>query len=489
MIRKRQWRPRLFYYAHEVHAPAAYAFWAELDHVVGDWEALAAPVAGAFSPDRGRGVDPVVYVKILLIGFFEGITYDTDLALRIEDSRALRRFLGYDYGEPTPDHSSISRNRKKLGEATQLEALLAGVVVRCLEAGLVSGEEVAGDATLVPANASLDSLRSLATGQSVREYLRTVKEHNEEAGTQTKPQVSNAEFRSTSDPDARLAQKPGQPRDLCYQVTHVTDGQQQVILAVACEGADCGESQSLRAPLQQAKEALEQGGLSLGRVVADAGYDDGSLHAYIEQLGAEPITNGQRDGSDKPRGFKKADFSYQPEEDTYRCPAGSLLARCQTRSDGSRSYRSRASDCAACPHRAACLAGGRRRTIRRGPHEESRERTLARGATAEGRAALRRRRQIVEPPFGHLKCHGGLALINCRGTVKALVKVVLAAVGWNLLKLVKAHRRTPAPGLAPGQTCAREGALPTVAPAVASAWHRLGAALGLWPLRLACQAA
>ena len=443
MIRERRLTPRLFYAGKDLVGPTrASAFWKQLDEVVGDWRKLAAPVAKAFSARLGRPVDPVVYLKLHLVGYLEGITYDTDLAERVADSLALRRFLGYDVDEATPDHSSISRNRLKLARGKQVEQVLARVVELCLKAGLVSGEEVAGDSTLVAANASLTRLRARGTGESVRAYLKAAQERNREQGTKTAPSVSNAEFRSQSDPEARLAQKPGQARDLCYQVTHVTDGKAQVILAVACEEADRGESETLRKPLREAKRVLTRAGKRLGRVVADAGYDDGALHAFIEGLGGEPITNYQRDGSDKPTGFKKADFSYEAEPDTYRCPGGHEL-RCTAHPvDGARVYRASRVDCGKCPHRGACLSGkGKSRSITRGPHEASRERMLARTHTEEGRAALRRRRHLVEPPFAHLKCHGGLALINCRGKRKARVKVVLGAVAWNLLKLLKDHRR------------------------------------------------
>ena len=79
----------------------------------------------------------------------------------------------------------------------------------------------------------------------------------------------------------------------------------------------------------------------------------------------------------------------------------------------------------------------------RHPNEESRERNIARCHTDEGRAILKSRKHIVEPAFGHMKAYGGLGLINCRGKAKANVKVVMAAVAYNLAKLVRAKARQP----------------------------------------------
>ena len=81
------------------------------------------------------------------------------------------------------------------------------------------------------------------------------------------------------------------------------------------------------------------------------------------------------------------------------------------------------------------------RTVSRHPQEASRERNIERYHTAEGRSILRKRKWIVEPPFGHMKTYGGLGLISCRGRTKAQLKVVMAAVAYDLIKLVAAKAR------------------------------------------------
>ena len=445
MIRKQASPPPLFYVTQEIARPAARNFYLRLMAAVPDWETLAAPFAPAFSAETGRPTDPVVYLKIFLVSYLENITYDTDLAERIADSIAIREFLGYDLTETPPDHSSISRNRARLGRCCQVEAVLAQVVGLCAQAGLVSGAEVAVDASLIPANASLSSLRSLTTGKSVAEHLREVKEKNRLAGAETpqeKPRVSNEEFRSTTDPEARIAQKRGSPRRMSYRATHVTDAQAGIILAADCGVAEGSEPAAAQPVLATAQATLAAQELALGTVIADAGYDAGDFHAGVEGLGATPLTNYQPD-TRKPEAFCKARFIYLAETDRYQCPAGKFALYRSTRL-GERHYRTRSADCRECPHRGECIGAGKQRTITRQANEASRLRNLARCHTDAGRAALRRRRHIVEPPFGHMKTYGGLGRLNCRGAAKAKVKVVMAAVVWNLNKLVRAGR-PPAP--------------------------------------------
>jgi hypothetical protein len=447
MIRKRDRKPPLFYSADEIAAACPGGFYARLEAALaGRWEALAAPLRAAFVADWGRPTDPIVYLKCYLIGYFENITYDTDLAERIADSISLRTFLGYTLMERPPDHSSLSRVRAQVGEHCAMEEVLEAVVEACAKAGLVGGEVAAVDASLLPANAALSSLRSLSTGKPVREHLREVRARNRvlpEGAPQEPVTVSNAEFVSDTDPDAKIARKPGQCRGMYYRATQVVDQQHQIILAAECGRADVGEAEAARGPLTQAQETLAENEFSPPVVVADAGYDEADFHAHVEELGGTPLTNYQPD-TRKPEGFRKADFRYDAEANCYLCPEG-VRAHFAGKSKGGSQYRTRPGDCQDCPHRRTCIGEGRQRTLTRQEHEASRERNIARCHTEEGRALLKRRGSIVEAPFGHMKTYGGLGQINCRGLNKAQVKVVLAAVAWNLIKLVRAFFSAPAP--------------------------------------------
>jgi len=445
VIRKQELKQPLFYEAQQISPPAAGNFYLRLNEAVKDWGALAQPFAAAFDARLGRPTDPVVYLKIFLVGYLENIVYDTDLGERLGDSLAIRQFLGYALTEAPPDHSSISRNRALIGGRCDLGKVLERVVALCIEQGLVEGKEVAVDSTLIPANASLSSLRSLPTGQGVREHLAEVRERNKVSEKPEKLKVSNEEFRSRTDEDARLAQKPGTPRGMYYKGTHVTDGANGIILAAGCELADTADTEAAKPVLEHSQRTLQEHDLALGTVVADAGYDGAQFQAAVEALGATPLTNYKEDSTQKAEGFKKADFHYDAEADCYLCPAGKRLRR-KRMGEGEVSYRANPRDCAVCAHRAPCAGHNKARQITRSCYEESRQRNIARCHTEEGRAALRRRRHIVEPPFGHMKTYGGLGRINCRGKLKAAVKVVLAAVAWNLIKLVGALARRAVTG-------------------------------------------
>jgi transposase len=434
MIRRKQTQGPLFYAAEEIR-PATNGRYDRLDAAVGDWEALAAPLRNGFSQERnGRPTDPVVYLKIFLLGYLLNISEDTELAERISDSLSIRKFLGYDLNEATPDHSSISKVRARL--AGHVDAVLENVVGICALAGLVGGTECSVDSSLSKANASCARLVHLDTGETPKEYTARLRK----ADPKAKVSVKNREFICTTDPEARLTSKPSAPPDLYYKVTHVTDSKCQIILSAGCSTADTHDVHCASGPLKRASRTLKLSRVAMGTVVADSGYDDGNFHAFVESLGSIPLTNHysrERKGQ-----IPKSDFRYDAERDVYICPAGQSL-KCFRSNPSKKQYRSKGSVCKDCPFKAECISKGKVRLITRYPNEEARARNLARCKTAEGKRALSRRKYVVEPPFAHMKQHGGLRRLNCRTLDRVTVKFVIGAIAWNLLKVAE-NMRVPA---------------------------------------------
>src|SRR5215216_2648819 len=108
--------------------------------------------------ERGRpSVDPTVFFKLQLVMFFEGLRSERELIRVAADRLSLRWYLGYDLDEELPDHSSLTRIRKRYGLAV-FRRFFEAIVEQCKEAGLVWGKELYFDATQVKANASLESI-------------------------------------------------------------------------------------------------------------------------------------------------------------------------------------------------------------------------------------------------------------------------------------------------------------------------------------------
>src|SRR5687767_10280687 len=115
-------------------------------------------VCDAYAEMGRPSIDPVVFFKLQLILFFEGLRSERQLMRVVADRLSLRWYLGYDLGKALPDHSSLTRIRDRYGLAV-FRRFFEAIVERCIAAGLVWGQELYIDSTKLEANAALDSLR------------------------------------------------------------------------------------------------------------------------------------------------------------------------------------------------------------------------------------------------------------------------------------------------------------------------------------------
>src|SRR5215218_1331517 len=127
-------------------------------------------VRDRYAPVGRPSVDPVVFFKLQLVLFFEGLRSERLLMEIVADRLSIRWYLGYDLDEPLPDHSSLTRIRERYGLEV-FRRFFERIVQECFETGLVWGEELFFDSTKVRANADVDSLRSRSVTEN---YLKVL---------------------------------------------------------------------------------------------------------------------------------------------------------------------------------------------------------------------------------------------------------------------------------------------------------------------------
>ena len=176
-------------------------------------EGLCAPL---YAARRGRpSLPPGRYFRMLLVGYFEGIDSERGLEWRCSDSLSLREFLRLGEREPVPDHSWLSRTRSRLPLELH-DQVFTWVLQRLAEHGLLRGERIGIDGSTMEANAALHTIVRREGGETYREMLRRMAA---DSGIETptaddlirldraRPgkKLSNAEWESPTDPDARIA--------------------------------------------------------------------------------------------------------------------------------------------------------------------------------------------------------------------------------------------------------------------------------------------
>ncbi len=205
-------------------------------------------------PSRGGrlGIDPVVYLKLLIIGFFKNLPSDQAIAARSEHSLSARGFLGYAIGGATPDHSSFTVIRDRLGVA-QLEAIHGVLLAALHEYGLPAGCKLWIDSSVIEANVSLRALGHRNTEESYWEYVRRLAaaagldpddtkavrcfdKKREGRGTR------NKEWQNPHDPEAKVGRTKDGACDMTDKPDHVTDLESRAIAQVEVRHGDSADN-------------------------------------------------------------------------------------------------------------------------------------------------------------------------------------------------------------------------------------------------------
>jgi transposase len=223
--------------------------------------------ATLYAPTRGRpSLPPGRYFRMLLIGYFEGIDSERGLEWRCADSLSLREFLRLSERERVPDHSWLSRTRSRL--PLELHDQVFTWVLQCLgDHGLIRGERIGVDASTMEANAALRTIVRRDSGEDYRAMLtRMAKESGIETPTaddlvrldraRKGKKLSNADWQSPTDPDAKIAKLKDGRTHLAYKPEHALDLDTGAVIAAELHEADQGDTSTLPSTLAAAAEHL-----------------------------------------------------------------------------------------------------------------------------------------------------------------------------------------------------------------------------------------
>ena len=268
----------------EMPRSPGHAFYDRLQELLreADFDALVckpyyAPRMGAPSLPPGR------YFRMHMIGYFEWIDSERGIAWRCADSFSLRDFLRLSNRDKVPDHSWLSRTRSRLPHEAH-EKVFGWVLKTVAEHGLVKGERIGVDGSTMEANAALRTIVRRDNGESYREMLTRMAK---ESGIDTPSAedlarfdrkrkgrtLSNADWESPTDPEAKIARMKDGTTHLAYKPEHAVDLDTGVVVAAPLHPADEGDTTTLEA----AARNLDAVGLAPSEedpciLVADKGY-------------------------------------------------------------------------------------------------------------------------------------------------------------------------------------------------------------------------
>lgn len=492
---RKDFKPKMLYQIHLDSLVPSDNFYRQLEATL-DLNFIYKETKSYYGTEGQESIDPVVFFKIMLVGYLNNINSDRALLRFCANCLDVRLFLRYDIDESLPWFSTISRTRQLYGEDVFL-SLFKKVLSMCVEKGMVRGKRQAVDSAFIKANASMDSLiEKEVIDDDVEAYANEFNEHSEEKvvlnanspktkrdkskktisserkkhveqhhawkekeykgqpsnansklvdeyGNLIRPRyLSNHTHESKTDRDARISVKPGKARQLNYYGQIAVDDAHHVITGACSDYADKRDSQCLENIIELTKENLAECEIELNEITADTGYSSGEALNYLNEQNIDAyIPNfGQyvphREG-----------FIYNKEQDQYECQRGNKAIlpfkgeRTDSKGYTKKTYRSSESVCKHCPLRELCCGKATKfKKIDDSIYKPLYDKMHEKMQSAYAKRMSRIRSKTVEPVLGTLKNFLNMQRVNTRGIKQANKHVLMAALCYNLKKLLKFKR-------------------------------------------------
>ena len=308
---------------HEVPKGPSHPFYSRLERILkkyefdGFCEKLCEPY---YAEVMGRpSIPPGVYFRMLMIGYFEGISSERGIAWKAADSKSLEGFLGYELLEETPDHSSLSRIRNRLPLEVHKE-VFAKVLEILKQEGLLKGKKIGLDASNLEANAAMRSIRRKIDGKRYTAYLQKLaRDSGREESSQedlarfdrnrTDKSCSNREWENPHDPEARVTKMKDGRTHLAYKAEHAMDLETGAMVSAVIHPGDKGDTETVwdtmaeaGENLQTVQERCDAEEEILQELVADKGYHSNAVLVGLEEVGVRSYISEPERGRRRWRG-------------------------------------------------------------------------------------------------------------------------------------------------------------------------------------------
>jgi len=402
---------------------------------------------------------PAVLLKLYIYGYLNGI----QSSRRLEREAQRNVELIWLTGRLMPVFKTIAGFRKDNRQA--IHKVCLSFVELCRELKLFSATLVAIDGNKFKAVNSRDNnytrnsvkRRLKNTQKNIDRYLakldavdREEPEIREVTADELKQKIASMEAKmeglkareievqahpdkqvSTTDEDARSMMKPGGGSVVGYNVQTAVDEKHHLIAAHEVTNATT-DKQQLEKMAKQAKQVLQAKTL---RVVADAGYYEGHSIAecYAADITALVPKTDTSPAKSKGR-YSKADFRYDAKRNEYLCPAGERLTKRREREEkGKTLWVYWTNRCRTCPLKEDCTTATKRR-IKRWEKEHVLDKAAA--ELKQQRDAMRRRKALVEHPFGTLKQAMGATHFLTKRLPSVKAEMSLHVLAYNMKRAI-----------------------------------------------------
>lgn len=396
-----------------------------------------------YCENNGRpSLDPIVFFKMLLLGYLYGIRSERELERMVNDTLSFRWFLGLGLTSKAPDHSTFSANRKKrFKDSTVFQEIFDQIVWQASQYHLVGGRLLATDSTHMKASASNHRYEKREVACTPQEYVQELERAvNEDRALMQKkplPPKKREETKtikvSLTDPDSGYMTRDGKPEGFHYLNHCTVDHKFNIITDTFITAGNVNDSVVYTDRLTH---QIEKFGFksTLESVALDSGYMTPWIchkTAELEIMAVIPERLSREHGV-----FSKDQFVYDEEKNVFLCPNGQELTYRTTNRNGYREYKSDPKVCEHCPLLKECTTNqNHQRTVQRHIWESDKEKVAKYRQSKEGKTAYTIRCQTIERSFADAKMLHGLRYCRFRGRENVQIQALLTATAQNIKKI------------------------------------------------------
>lgn len=392
-------------------------------------------VRSLYGSSGNISVPPPVILKLMLLLVLYNVRSERELMETLPERLDWLWFLDYTIETPIPDHSVLSKARKRWGTEA-FKRFFQMIVSQCLEAGLINGNKIFVDSSFIHADASRGSMIE-------RRRLDTAYDELEKRLEEYPRAPLNNRYVSSTDPDASMM-RHGENASLRYKTHRAVDQTNEVITAVEVTTGIVNEALKL-ADLLDAHEITT--GIKATTVVADNKYGTVDNFLACNERGVDAHIKPLADRVDPSRKdiFPIEAFTYDATADTFICPAGKVMRR-QTMNGEWIIYRIKKTTCRVCDLKEQCTRNKSGRMVRRHIHQDALNNMYAVGRSRNARRNLRIRQHLMERCFAQ-GVYFGMKKARWRRLWRVQVQEYLIATVQNIRILLKATKGRFADGL------------------------------------------
>lgn len=425
-----------------------------------DFSFVRAEVAASYGHNGHVSIDPVILLKMMFLLFWDDVPSERELMNVIPERLDYLWFLGYGLDDPIPNHSVLSKARRRWGQEA-FEKFFTRTITQCVNAGLVDGRKLHVDSSLIAADASRGSVLKGCPEliAALKEAYRAQESKLEETTTPQSYDSVNDCTMSTTDPDASLVRKGSEPARPSYHHHRAVDDAHGVITAVETTPGSIAENKKLLALIDQHQSNTHR---TVETAVADTKY--GTAENYVACQQREIRTHMgdmlSRQKASHPGLVPDSAFVYRPDSDTYLCPGGlEMKPRRLNAKRRTIEYYVPRRACLQCSLRPQCTRSRTGRTLQRHTHQELLQHARAQAHSPQARRDRKRRQVLAEGSFADAANNHGFKRSRWRRLWRQQIQDWLIAAIQNIRILLKTTRTraTGALALVWGRWCADNG--------------------------------